>query len=310
MKHSAIFAASLACLCLSAQAQSNVTVYGRLNTTFESQQDGNAGRVTTLNNNSSRFGFRGTEDMGGGLKAGFVLESGFSSTTGAQSSTALFARQASLQVTSDTAGGLRLGNWFPGSYFATADYVSNHNHDTGRSSDALYSFAAFPRNNKVGYFTPTIGGFNGELAYAFKDGTNAKAIDLSGNYVSGPLHAGAGYTKQDKVQQTAVRGLYIAGPVTVGGYFQRESADGSVFGTSRNIYRLSGMYTMGLSEFHLNFGGTDKGGTQAEKATQSTLAYNYNLSKRTKLYTYYTKVSSATSANSSNSVAFGVRHNF
>jgi predicted porin len=313
MKHSILFSAILASLCVTAHAQSNVTVYGRLNTTLENQQDAGAGRVTTMNNNSSRFGFRGTEDMGGGMKTSFVLESGFNSTNGALSSSAMFGRQASLEVSSASAGGLRLGRWFPGSYFATADYVSNHNHDTGRSGDNLYSGDAFGRSNsKIGYFTPNWNGFTGEASYAFKEGTAGKSIDLAGNYVTGNLHAGLGYTSQDKYKQAAARAIYFMGPLAVGGYVQRETVDGSAFGSNRNIFRLSGMYTMGASEFHVNFGGSQKGGNFSESAKQGTLGYNYNLSKRSKIYTYYTKTTTPTSTNplNQNSFAVGVRHNF
>lgn len=51
-------------------AQSSVTLYGRINTTVERQEIGNV-KSTTVSNNSSRFGFKGIEDLGGGLKAGF-----------------------------------------------------------------------------------------------------------------------------------------------------------------------------------------------------------------------------------------------
>ena len=63
-------------------AQSSVTLYGRVNTTVERQKDGDVSK-TGLFNNNSRFGFKGQEDLGGGLKAGFQLESGFDSSSGA-----------------------------------------------------------------------------------------------------------------------------------------------------------------------------------------------------------------------------------
>ena len=79
--HCALAAAGTLLAVTSASAQSDVTLYGRVNTTVENQRTGEA-RTTGLFNNSSRFGFRGVEDLGGGLKIGFGLESGFASDTG------------------------------------------------------------------------------------------------------------------------------------------------------------------------------------------------------------------------------------
>ena len=79
-----------------AMAQSSVTLYGRVNTTVERQKVGDV-TTTGMFNNSSRFGFKGTEDLGGGLKAGFQLESGFNSDTGASSPT-FFGRQSEVNL--------------------------------------------------------------------------------------------------------------------------------------------------------------------------------------------------------------------
>ena len=187
-----------------------------------------------------------------------------------------------------------------------------HNHDTGSSSDALYAFGtAFPIQNKLGYYTPDLGGFTGQVVVALGEGKESNILEVSGNYVyHDSLHLGGGFSKQGNANQFAGRALYFMGPVAVGGYLQRENVDGSTFGASRNIYRLVGMYTVGASEFHANFGGTQKGGTQAEQAKQYTLGYNYNLSKRTKIYGYYTAIDSQSKARSFNSMAIGVRHNF
>ena len=122
-----------------AMAQSSVTLYGRVNTTIEHQKDGGTSK-NGIFNNASRFGVRGVEDLGGGLKAGFVLESGFNSDTGtgaAPGGGLTFGRQSEVNL-SGGFGMVRLGNFFPESYFASADYVSMHNHDTGSSADALY----------------------------------------------------------------------------------------------------------------------------------------------------------------------------
>ena len=291
-----------------AMAQSSVTLYGRINTTVEHQKIGDQS-ATGVVNNSSRWGMRGTEDLGGGLKAGFVLESGFSSDTGAAAST-FFGRQSEVNL-SGNFGMVRLGNFFPESYFASADYVSMHNHDTGPSSDALYLdpvwFGKLGTGNKIAYRTPTMGGFWAEGSMSLHEkaaGTNNKnGYDLAANYNNGPLALGAGYSRADGNWQGSLRALYTLGQFTFGGYYQRNH-DNNFFGGAsmgnRNNFRLSGMYALGASEFHVNVGhanswsaaGQDKSG-----ATQWTLGYNYNLSKRTKVYTYYTRINNQSNAN-------------
>jgi predicted porin len=324
MKKIALVAA-LAALAAPAFAQSTVTLWGRINTSVESQQGvalqtapnvGNRDRVAVVQNNSSRLGFKGMEDLGGGLKAGFWLEHGLNSDNGTASSTAFWNREATVQL-SGAFGTVKMGRWTNGSYFATADYISMHNHDTGTSSDELYAFGtAFTSTNKVGYFTPNYNGFTGEFTVHAGEGAagDARAVDVSGNYDQGPLHLGVGYGKQGSAMQVAVRGLYELGAFTVGAYYQMEDT-GKTGNATRNIGRVSAMYTMGASEFHVNVGGTEGGGSffnGTNGAKQYTLGYNYNLSKRTKVYGFYTAVDTTAAAKLGdfNSLAAGIRHNF
>ena len=322
MKKIALVAA-LAAVSASAFAQSSVTLWGRINTTIESQKFGSNDRKVVVQDNRSRLGVKGQEDLGGGLKASFALEHGFDVDTGRQSSVggSFWNRESSVQL-SGAFGAVRLGSWTNGSYFATADYVSMHNHDTGVSDDALYNPVA-QSANKVGYFTPNIDGFTGEIAVAAGEGNTTRAIDLSGNYDQGPLHLGAGYSKKGSTKQFAARALYELGEFTIGGYLQRQDYDGKTV----NVLRLSGMYTMGASEFHVNFGNAgDLKGVSDSGATQLTLGYNYNLSKRTKVYGFFTKIDNKANGaygpsaiatgdklpagKDFNSLAIGVRHNF
>jgi hypothetical protein len=115
-----------------------------------------------------------------------------------------------------------------------------------------------------------------------------RIIDVAVNYDQGPLHGGFGYQKQGDFSQYALRGLYEMGPFVFGGYAQREEVTGR---KSRDIGRISAMYVMGAQEFHINVGGTKAGGTFGNTgASQYTLGYNYNLSKRTKIYGFYTAI--------------------
>ena len=320
----------------SAMAQSSVTLYGRVNTTVERQKDGDVTK-TGMFDNSSRFGFKGVEDLGGGLKAGFVLESGFDSSNGAgtgwpglPSGTGInFGRQSEVNL-SGGFGMVRLGNFMPESYYATADFVSMHNHDTGSSSDALYYdpvwFGGLGTKNKVGYRSPSLGGLVIDAAVNLHEkaaGTNEKnGFDLAANYNLGALALGAGYSYVNSNYQLGLRAAYTFGQFTVGGYYQRNKDDNQLVpggAGTRNNFRLAGMYTMGASEFHVNLGHANKWSNVPDSAaTQWTLGYNYNLSKRTKVYGFYTRVNnSAVSAinvtnpgDNFSSFAVGVRHNF
>jgi predicted porin len=325
-----------------AMAQSSVTLYGRINTTVERQKIGDQ-TVSGVVNNSSRWGIRGTEDLGSGLKAGFTLESGFASDTGngtgwTHPTTGMnFARHSEVNL-SGSFGMVRLGNFTPESYYATADYISMHNHDTGPSSDALYYdpvwFGGLSTKNKIGYRTPSLGGLvvDGAVSLHEKDptvGPSKNGYDLAANYTVGPLQLGAGFSSVNSNRQGALRALYTFGQFTVGAYYQRnkDANQWSPTGNgSRNNFRLSGMYALGASEFHVNVGRANSWShVDDSAATQWTLGYNYNLSKRTKVYTYYTRINNDRNANYSGSAfsalksapgqdfssfAVGIRHAF
>ena len=320
----------------SVMAQSSVTLYGRVNTSVERQKDGDV-TTTGMFNNASRIGFKGVEDLGGGLKAGFQLEAGFASDTGAGTdwpglppATGInFGRQSEVNL-SGGFGMVRLGNFVPESYYATADFVSMHNHDTGSSSDQLYYdpvwFGGLGTKNKVGYRSPSLGGLVIDAAVNLHEkaaGTNEKnGFDLAANYNLGALALGAGYSYVNSNYQLGLRAAYTFGQFTVGGYYQRNKDDNqwvSGGAGTRDNFRLSGMYTMGASEFHVNLGHASKWSNVPDSAaTQWTLGYNYNLSKRTKVYGYYTRVNNSAAiaykasklGDDFSSFAVGVRHNF
>ena len=332
MKLSRLMLAAVAvCGTSAVMAQSSVTIYGRVNTTIEHQKTGKESKTGMFNNNS-RIGFKGVEDLGNGLKAGFQLEAGFNSDDG--SDALAFKRQSEVNL-SGNFGMVRLGNFYPESYYATSDYIGMHNHETGSSSDALYYDAAWfdgtGTGNKLAYRTPTFNNFwaEGSVSFHEKAKDPAKpnevrknAYDLAANYNNGPLSLGAGYSYWNSNYQAALRGLYTFGQFTVGAYYQRNKDDNAILGAgagTRNNFRLSGMYTLNASEFHVNVGRANSWSKRKDTAaTQWTLGYNYNLSKRTKVYTYYTKVNNkkgadymtGTAGDDFSSFALGVRHNF
>lgn len=318
-----LFAAAVTALTAgTAMAQSSVTVYGRANVTAEYQKNiGADGTQKVLQNNASRLGFRGVEDLGGGLKADFLLEHRFNIDNGGQTSSVFWAGDAYIGL----AGGfgyLRAGRLTSEAYYATADFVSLHNHDTGTSDDKFYTYLG-QNANTISYRTPSFSGLTveGSVSASEGRGDDKKVYGLAANWESGALALGAGYELAETDDyQFALRALYTMGSFTFGGYYQYSDLAGL---GDRNAFRLSGMYTMGAGEFHVNVGFADDWSRLSDSgATQWTVAYNYNLSKRTKVYAFYTAVDNgnkfsyygATGAGGKvldpSSFAVGIRHNF
>jgi predicted porin len=295
----------------SAFAQSTVNIYGRLNLTAEAQNaDGK--KTKQLVNNASRIGFKGTEDLGGGLKASFILEHGFSPDTGTAAAS-FWGRQSELNL-SGGFGTVRLGNFVSEAYFATSDYIGMHNHETGTSSDALYAYVG--RNtNKIAYRTPTFGGTTIEAAVSAGEGRSpGRSYDFALNGQYGPVHVGVGYEKWETQKQAAISLLAELGSFNLGFMAQRDTNGYGLTYGNRNNFRVSGMYALGANEFHVNVGSAGKySKVKDSSAKQWTLGYNYNLSKRTKVYSYYTKLDDNKAkvyGGDFSSLAFGVRHNF
>lgn len=293
-------------------AAQTVNLYGRVNLSVESQKS-NGQTVRVLQDNRSRWGIKASEDLGGGMSASVQLEAGFFADTGKTKDPGSFWNRRSEVDLSGGFGTLRLGNFFSEAYFATADFVSNHNHDTGTSGDAFYAYIG-NNANKVAYRLPTFApGLSIEVSDSLKESGSTNTYDLAVNYTAGGLNLGLGHEKAGSADQTAVRVFYVMGDLGIGGYWQH---DKNAWGTpgSRTNLRFSTMYTLGAGELHLNVGSAGKVGNLADSsAKQWTLGYNHNLSKRTKVYAFYTKVDDGTAkvyGGDFSSLALGVRHNF
>lgn len=206
MKKSLLVLAILGTLTNTALAQSNVTIWGivdtgvqyvsKAGTTGDSKLALNSGII-----NSSRFGFRGSEDLGGGLKALFMLEAGFSNDTGALSSdvgtTSLFRREALVGL-SGGFGTVLAGRQTDyakilGINSSVADfgsYVTNVGHGLGR-------LVGIPNNNTISYTINGSNGVNGNLLYGFGEtsgsSTAGRVIGTAASWQNGPLFLGAAY---------------------------------------------------------------------------------------------------------------------
>ena len=201
----AVLAASGAVL-----AQSSVQVYGVADIWFGSKTvkengvkqypDSQTGLFDGGVSNS-RFGFKGSEDLGGGLKANFQLEQGFSLDTGA-SDPAGFNRQAWVGL-SGGFGEVQLGKAYNAFDDVSAMAATVFDSDLAPINNVFVTtLAAGAFDNTIKYSTPSFGGFSGGLSYSFGEDKTAltkasKMYALSGKYQNGPLAVGIGYFDAD-----------------------------------------------------------------------------------------------------------------
>jgi predicted porin len=291
---------------LLAAAQSNVTLYGVLDAALAKEDTGapGGGRPLTLNSgnqSSSRFGFRGTEDLGGGLKAIFNLEAGYALDTGV-GDTALFGRRSVVGLESNY-GTLTLGREYsPIAAVAAASdpfgqgfYGSNLSAfgSTGRLTRRL--------SNSVNYKSNAYSGFSVLAAYAAGEqtfpavpvtGDSLNLRGIAGQYANGGLYLGLGYHEYNRLQvgkdkEMAFGAAYKFGDFEVkGGYL---SADPTGANNKFEQINVGGTYTMAANKFFVTYqqNKVEAGGA---KGNVVALAYTYNLSKRTNVYASYAKL--------------------
>lgn len=208
-----------------ALAETQVTLYGLIDVGLTYQRgkvgtdDQNRGRygsdyqsrfgMTDGMQSGSRWGLRGTEDLGDGTQAIFVLESGFGASNGrSKQSGRLFGRQATVGLQNDAWGRLDLGRQtnIASKYFADIDpfALSYLNASMGSAFSAANTVRY---DNMVMYQTPSYNGFQAGVGYAFsfddvnrpggfKTGDNNRAVTAGLRYNNGPLAVALTYDQQ------------------------------------------------------------------------------------------------------------------
>jgi predicted porin len=226
MKKSLLALAALSAFATAAQAQSSVSVYGILdvnhtssdNSTEASSFQGANGLTT------SRLGFRGTEDLGGGLKAEFQLESKLTPGTGVAgtSGAALFNRESWVGLSDAKLGSIRAG---------FSDITDTANIDANTSQAGNFGLIAGTNSNDskqmIRYTTPTISGFTAQVGFANPSTTVApetttdNVTSVYAQYIAGPLSLYAGQDSRKisatyEQDQTIFGAKYNFGFATVG----------------------------------------------------------------------------------------------
>jgi GBP family porin len=207
MKKSLIAIAVLAATSSAAFAQSNVTIYGILDAGIVAERGGAAGSVSKVTSgaaSASRIGFKGTEDLGGGLSAIFKLETGAKIDDGSlDAANTIFNREAFVGLSSKTAGTLTLGRQYTPYYETLRDVGDPFAMGYAGTAKNLFPVASFmTRNsNAIVYKTPNLEGFTGAVSYSLgeQNGDSSASRQVGGSlgYNNGPLNVAVAYNMKN-----------------------------------------------------------------------------------------------------------------
>jgi predicted porin len=326
-------------VCGLASAQSSVTLFGVVDAGVTYQSNSARDPITGQSNtqskwslgnsgyNSSRIGFRGTEDLGGGLAASFWLEAPITNDDGA-TGISTFSRRSTVSL-SGGFGELRLGRDYTPTFWNDTVFDPFGTNGSGTnlistvSGNTTINNANYVRaSNSVGYFLPpNLGGFYGQLQYSFDENTSTGATSTTpatssnaGRYVggrfgyaNGPLDVALGVgqsiavdttTLERKVQTINLGASYDFGPVKLFGELSsvKNKFDTALGNThdSYNGYLIGATVGAGLirasySQVRYNEGAAGITG-EDPLARKLAIGYVHNLSKRTALYATVARV--------------------
>jgi general bacterial porin, GBP family len=321
-----------------ALAQSSVTLYGIVDSgiTYTNNQKGStAWQATGGNEQGTRWGMIGTEDLGGGSKAIFRLENGFNIENGTASQNGrMFGRQAWVGLSNDRFGTFTMGR----QYNAAQDDLAplQIGASISLTQYALHPFDTddlnntFRTDNTVKYTTPTFSGLQANAMYGFSNSTNFaqnRSWSVGATYANGPLHLGAAYVLLDnpaldttgaipsdnyytflknisRQQIWGAGGTYDFGAATFGAlyttsYFNLQTGGSERFNNYEGSfrYRFTPELFFALGETYTQVHETQSS-TPSLHYLQTSTGIQYFLSKRTDLYAnvIYQKSSSNTVA--------------
>jgi predicted porin len=324
MKKSLLALAVLGAFTGIASAQTSVTIYGVADAgiTREDNGSGHLFRLDSGNQSGSRLGFKGNEDLGGGLSAQFLLEQGFNIDNGSATDVnrTAFNRQAYLGLTG-AFGQIRLGRQKSVMYDTLTAIDPFGIADKG-GIDRLFmknlGAARLRTDNTVAYFTPNLSGFTGQVTGSFGEvpqqtpaGVNipgggsraGRQFGVSLNYAAGPLFVTLDHSSvrnapvigapavpafvSDTAKGSLLGATYDFGVVKAHGAFGIERGIGNV---NNHDYMLGATIPFGASAVQLDYiRKDDRSNANNQGAKQYAVGYTYALSKRTNFYSSYTR---------------------
>lgn len=297
---------------------SSVTLYGVVDAYVQvANGASNLTRVQSGGLNGSRFGLRGSEDLGGGLRAVFQIESGINLDDGSFGQNAFWGRQAWVGLRSESLGQLSLGRQYGSIYNLTADFSEFTNGPTGASTAVIGGFGGYEpvrgsattatgnggparNNNSIKYETPSFAGFKAGALLGLGEvsgGTNeTRVADVYGRYTAGPLDVMVSLVDDRSaaanlsVRTTSAAAAYTFGDwrVTGGAMAVNDRNASNVDGEGYWLggdYRFGGVHTV-KAQYVVSKLKEGDGKTQAYG-----VGYQYDFSKRTALYSSLTRFS-------------------
>ena len=306
-------------------AQSAVIPYGLIDMAIVRESGGNAGSATKLTSGvsvGSRLGFKGTEDLGNGLSAVFVLENGFQGDTGTLGQGGLlFGRLAYVGLRGGF-GSVLVGRQYTPEYLVVAfadpfgsGYVADSKNIVATSGNAFSRM-----DNTVKYLSPTAAGLTVELAAAPGEvsGDSAAGRQFGGSiaYAAGPLQVRVGYHNRnndtatlkntDNARNAVLAAVYDFGVVKAHVlYGANHGLNSSVLRNTANPFGRAaipvastdsrdalvgltlpfGPHTLLASYIH-----KDDRTALNQDANQVAVGYRYTLSKRTSMYAVHARI--------------------
>ncbi|MDD2712518.1 MAG: porin [Simplicispira sp.] len=291
-----------------AMAQSSVTLFGIVDTGVGYvKNSGGADNYGLANSGlaTSRLGFRGVEDLGGGLKAGFWLEGGLTPDDGTaggfnfkrRSTISLMGNFGEVRLGRELVAGYKTSNYDLFGQVGMGQFLGWNNSLYGTAGDA----DGVRANNLIGYYTPNIGGFNAALQYGFGESAasnqNNRYIGANVGYDNGPLSVtlaadqnnfafGAAPVVSLDRTQVSLGASYDFGMAKLAGLVQRVEFEPAAGGTKVRVnnWSLGVSAPVGPGTVKAQYASYDEKNS-SDDAQQISLGYQYDLSKRTAVYT-------------------------
>ena len=304
-----LIALALLAIAGAASAQSTVTVYGKVDLGLVVDSGAAAGKSVRLSSGvtgGSRLGFKGSEDLGGGYKAAFQLETGYcaDSAAGAPNfctgSNQFMGRQAHGDL-SGAFGTLSGGRQYSLGYLNLTTIDPFGTGYAGQVNN-IVDAAGVRLNNSVHYTTPAFAGLtaSGEVAFGETTGNwkSGRVFGGSVNYASGPAYAGFSfYDLANANGAGAARRDYLLGGTydfgVVKAHALVEKADGDPTGAIKldTLDLMAGVSVpLAGGSLMASYVHHDDRGALGRDANQLGAAYNYPLSKRTSLYVAFARI--------------------